>query len=198
MKYPIYHYEIKQGSPEWFEIRQGKLTGSHGQAIATNCKGLDTYITSILAEKYSSAEPVNYTNEDMERGNDLENIARSLYGLTVDKSVEEVGFIEYNKYVGTSPDGLVDKDGLIEIKCMNDQKHAELLLFEKIDTKYVWQMQMNLLVSGRKFIDFIGFNPNFKKDLFIKRFYPDEKAFEKLKQGFKSGEDKIKKLSKKL
>ena len=77
--------DINQGSPEWFEIRVGKVTASHAQAIGNNGKGLDTYLLEVVSEMFSSSEKEHYSNEHTERGNELEPIARSMYELYTQK-----------------------------------------------------------------------------------------------------------------
>ena len=61
-----------------------------------------------------------------------------------------------------------------------------------IDSKYIWQIQMNLLITGRKWWDFMAYNPNFEKSSFIFRILPDEEKINKLKIGLMTGEEKIK------
>lgn len=73
--------EIEQQSPEWFKIREGKMTASHAQAIGNAGKGLETYVYDLVAEEYSSAEKEHFTNEHTERGNELEEVARGIYEL---------------------------------------------------------------------------------------------------------------------
>ena len=192
--------DIIQGTDEWFECRKGKMTMSHAQAISVQGKGLETYIYEVVAGMYSSALKENYTNADMERGTALEPEARLLYTLETGNDVDEVGFIEYNKYVGGSPDGLVRKTGGIEIKCPNNTKFFKLLVNgeKAIDTSYLWQTQGNLFISGRKWWDFVAYNPNFEKNIIIIRIFPVEEMFEKLELGFKKGEQMIKDLIIKL
>lgn len=183
----------QQGSEAWLEDRKGKMTASHAQAIASNGKGLETYVYELLADKYSK-ESENYSSPDMDRGNDLENVARTLYELQTGEYIEQVGFVELDEYSGASPDGLIGEEGGIEIKCQNDKNHFHTLMTGKIETKYEWQIQMNLYVTGRKWWDYVGFNPNFEKDLYIKRIYPDEEMIEKLKKGLETGKKLIKQL----
>ncbi len=174
--------------------RKGKMTASNATAIGNVGKGLDTYILDLMADSYSSGEYENYTNAHMERGNELEESARSIYELQTGHKVEQVGFVEYNEFAGCSPDGLVGEDGLIEIKCQADKKHFRLMLngVGEIDSGYIWQMQMQLLVTGRKWIDFVAYNPNFKNSLIIHRMQPDLAMHARLLEGFKIGEAKIK------
>lgn len=190
------HKDIEQKSDEWFAIRKGKMTASHGQAIASNGKGLDTYIVELMSEYYSSGERDYYSNKHMERGNELEDQARTIYELETKNDVEQVGFIEYNDFAGCSPDGLVGKDGMMEIKCPDDKGHFKTLLNGKseIATKYHWQMQMQMLISSRDWCDFVSYNPNFEKSTFIFRVFKDSDKFIKILQGLESGKKMIKKI----
>ena len=188
---------MEQRSEEWFEIRKGKMTASHAQAIATNGKGLVTYIREKMCSLYSTSEDVGYTNSAMENGIEQEKVAKMLYEFESDKTVTDVGFVVYNDYVGCSPDGFAD-DGLIEIKCPTDKVYFNLLLDKKIDSKYEWQMQMQMLVCGRDWCDYVVYNPNFKQQLFIKRVLRDEEKMKKLEIGFESGIKMMKEIKKEV
>lgn len=187
---------MEQGTEEWLEIRKGKATASHACEIGNCGKGLDTYILTLMSKYYSSGEREYYTNADMDRGLELEELAANIYALEQDADLvvlEEVGFIEHNEFIGCSPDRLVDHDGLLEIKCPNDKNYFKyLMLGEKaIDSKYLWQMQMQMLITGRKYCDFMAYNPNFKTPFFIHRIFPDPTKRLKLMNGFKIVEGKI-------
>lgn len=186
--------DINQLSDEWFAIRKGKMTASNAQAIGANGKGLETYIYTLMAEKYSNNKEY-YTNKDMERGIELEEQARMTYEIEYEK-VEEVGFIELNEFVGASPDGLVGEDGGLEIKCVNDVNFFKLLINgeKELDTKHIWQCQMCLYITKRKWWDLSIYNPNFDKNLLVFRIEPDEAKFLKLQAGIMAGENKIKEL----
>jgi putative phage-type endonuclease len=189
-------HNMEQGSEAWFEIRKLKMTASNATAIGANGAGLKTYITALVAEYLSSAKPERYTNEHIERGNELEAEARIVYELETSNKVQQVGFITSNDYVGCSPDGLVGDDGLVEIKCKSDVKHLQQLIEgEKgVESAYRNQMQMQMLVTGRKWCDYVCYNPNFKKCIYIHRFKVDDKYQEKLKEGLVAGELMIKEM----
>lgn len=180
-------YNVEQGTLEWFEVRKFKMTASNAQAIGNQGKGLDTYIYEVVAEAFT-LNTERYTNEAMERGKELEAQARALYELETGKITQEVGFCEYSQYVGCSPDGLTEKGG-IEIKCLNDVKHIKTLIngAKEIESAYVWQIQMNLLITGREWWDYVQYNPNFEKSLFIHRITPDKEMHDKLLKGFEIG-----------
>lgn len=193
--------EIVQGTPEWFRIRELKFTGSRASEVASNGKGLDTLVTELLASHFSSQQYEEYTGKyksaEMQRGNDYEPMARMVYEFETGNTVREIGFVEdlSRKYVGYSPDGFVTEDGnediLFEAKNHNDKVFMELLITGKVDSKYVKQMQYGMWVTGAKACDYFGFNPNFKPNYFLKRFYPDEKMFNLFEDGIKSGTQMI-------
>jgi len=189
-------HKMKQLSDEWFEIRKGKMTASHAQAIGNCGKGLDTYILQIMSDYYEITPEEKYTNSQLERGLDLERQAVEIYEMMYNVKVKEVGFIERDKYSGVSPDGLIGEPGGLEVKCHNNLKHFKLLLDGKIESGYIWQMQMGLFITGREWWDYMAYNPNFKESVFIKRITPDLKMFEMLKKGIDIGKIKIDEIKK--
>ena len=104
-------HNVQQKSHEWFALRlQYPLTASEAQAIGNNGKGLLTLCWEKMAEKYSINEKERYTNHHLERGVELEPLARSLYELETGNTVTEIGFVtneDISPIAGASPDGLV-------------------------------------------------------------------------------------------
>ncbi len=189
-------HNVEQKSPEWNKLRlEYPLTGSKAQSIGNQGKGLETLVYERLAAKYSSSEADKYSNEDLERGVELEPQAQSLYELETGNTIEKVGFVtndKVSKYAGVSPDGIVG-NGLVEIKCFEDKKHFKMILegdFE-IESQHVWQMQMQMLICEKDWCDFIAYNPNYKKSLLIKRVLPDLVMQEKIKTGLAIGDKLI-------
>lgn len=187
-------YNFEQRTDEWYAIRRGKMSASNAETIIANGKGLETYIYNLMAEYYSSAEKENYINADMQRGIDLESEARLEFEFYTDLDVQEVGFIEYNEFIGVSPDGLIGDDGLIEIKCPNDSIYFKLLLSNNIKPEYIAQMQMQMYVTDRQYCYFVSYNPNFEKSLYIKKINRDEEMIDKLKKGLERGTELIKEI----
>lgn len=188
---------MEQRSDEWFAIRKGKLTASEAQCISANGAGLKTYALKVLAEKYSN-NTEKYKNEDMERGVELEEQARMTYEIE-NSATEQVGFIEFDEYSGCSPDGLIGDDGGLEIKCVNDVNFFKLLVNgeKEIDAKFIWQVQMCLLISERKWWDLVFYNPNFDKNMLVFRITPELTKQEKLIVGLEKGKKLIKELEQK-
>lgn len=189
-------HNFEQRTEDWYNIRKGKMTASNAETIIANGKGLETYIYNLMAEYYSSAEKENYINSDMQRGIDLEPEARLEFEFYTDLDVQEVGFIEYNDFIGVSPDGLIGDDGLIEIKCPNDSIYFKLLLSNNIKPEYIAQMQMQMYVTDRQYCYFVSYNPNFEKSLYIKKINRNEEMIDKLKKGLERGTELIKEIKK--
>lgn len=184
---------LVQGSEDWFKVRLGKFTASQAQAIGSNGKGLETLCFEKVAEILSGTQEEGYKNADMERGNEQEALARSAYEMENGVMVKTVGFVELNEKVGCSPDGLVGDDGLVEIKSHNGATFVKLMYSKKIDTKYVWQMQMQMYVTDRQWVDYVAFNENFPKLITI-RVERDESAIEKIRIGIETGVAKIEEI----
>lgn len=185
------HADLKQGTPEWFAVRLGKFTASDAQAIATNGKGLETLVYEKAAEILTGQIKEIYTNSDMERGNALEMLARNSYELEKGVIVTQVGFMELDQYVGASPDGMVGEDGLVEIKCKNDSNFVKFIFDNAIDPAHEWQMQAQLFVSGRQWVDYVLFNPNFARPTAITRVMRSEDKIKKLSVGFEAAKVKL-------
>lgn len=194
----IIYKDLVQGSPEWFKARDAKMTASHATAIGNNGKGLETYIMELMSDHFSSGEKEQFSNKHTERGIELEPLARDIYEMETGSKAEIVGFIEHDEFSGCSPDSLVGEDGGLEIKSIDDKGYFKLLIGgeKEISSDYIWQIQMNLLITGRKWWDFMAYNPNYKKTSFIFRIYPDGKKQEQLIIGLAKGREMIKELIK--
>ena len=191
-------HNFEQGTEEWFKVRLGKFTASNAQAIASNGAGLDTLIFEKVAEIMTGKMKESYTNTDIERGNELEKMARNSYELETGIIVKQVGFVEKDGFVGCSPDGFIAEDGLQEIKCKNDANFARFLYDAKIDTEHIWQMQMQLFVTERQWVDYVLYNPNFPKPIIITKVVRDEIAIAKLNAGIMTGVARVKTILEKI
>lgn len=148
----------------------------------------------------STGEKEHFSNGHTDRGHELEPLARDMYELETGHTVETVGFIEYTQYAGCSPDGLVAEDGGTEIKCVNDVSYLKHLLngVDEVDTSHVWQVQMNLLITGRQWWDLIIYNPNFKRSMVVHRILPDPVKQAAIAQGLVMGEEMLKDILSKV
>lgn len=195
----IKYYNIEQKSDEWLELRKGKFTASNAQAIANADKGLDSLCIELLAEKMALKSDA-YINEDMQRGNELEAEARKEFEAFSGEKVRLVGFVENDKYdnAGCSPDGLISDDAGIEIKCPNNLNYFKLLLEPIVKPEYMWQIQMQMLITERKHWYYICYNPNFERKIIVIDVFPNEEMQKKLIEGIRIGNEKLAEIKKKI
>ena len=177
--------EIVQGSNDWFQIRMGKVTASRVADVIAKTKtgystSRDNYMAQLVVERLTFTKQESYTNAAMQWGTDTEPFARAAYEATQGVMVEEVGFVRHPtiEWAGASPDGLVggEGEGLVEIKCPNTLTMIETLLSQKVPGKYFTQMQFQLACTGRKWCDYVVFDPRMpaKAQLFFKRVDRDD------------------------
>ncbi len=190
-------HKVDQQSDEWFEIKLGKFSASDAQAISAKGAGLQTLVYKKVAEIISGVREETYTNPHMDRGNEQEELARASYELQTGTNVDVVGFCELNEYAGASPDGLVGEDGAAEFKCPTNSNYVKTLHTQKIDTPYEWQMQFQMYVTDRQWVDYVVFNENFE-DLIVIRVERDESKIEKIRAGIESGVSEIKDILSKI
>ena len=175
-----YHYDIDQGSEEWHALRCGILTASEIKLIMTptlkparNDKER-AHLYELLAQRITGHTEPSYIGDDMLRGYEDEINARLLYAENF-APVEECGFITNDDHgfkLGYSPDGLVGDDGLIECKSRRQKFQMQTLLADAVPDEYVLQCQAGLLISGRKWLDFISYCGGMP--MFVKRVFPDD------------------------
>lgn len=159
------HRDLIQGSDEWLQARCGILTASEmcriitpSLKVARNDKAR-AHLYELLAQRVTGHVEPQYVSDDMLRGQQDEIEARALYAKHY-AQVEEVGFIandEWGFTIGYSPDGLVGDDGLIEIKSRRQKFQAETIISGRVPDEYRIQIQTGLLVTGRKWCDFISY-----------------------------------------
>ena len=171
-----------QGSPEWIKARCGIPSASSFDKIITAkgepSKQRTKYLWQLAGETVTGIPEETYSNANMKRGKIVEAEARQLYELVSGQEVAQVGFCLADGY-GASPDGLVATEGLLELKCPIIATHVGYLLENTLPMDYWQQLQGQLLVTGRKWVDFMSYYPGLKP--LILRVVPDEKFQKALK-----------------
>lgn len=181
---------IEQGSPEWMELRCGKITGSRIANVMSWLKKPDkegnkieaadrkAYRLQIITERLTGTTENKFKNKNMERGTELEPYAREAYEFHTGSIVEQIAFVDHPIIAmsGASPDGLVDANGLIEIKCPQRETHCEYMIDDKVPSEYMPQMAWQKLCTGRDWIDFVSYCPEMPAhlQLFVKRYVPEQ------------------------
>lgn len=180
-----------QRTEEWFKQRIGHLTASMAKDVIRYQKGgitlqTDAKITNvkyrILAEQLTGQATEDHFTADARRrmqwGTEHEEYAVNAYEIKTGSIVLMSGFVKHPSiaYLGASPDGLVNNDGLIEIKCPETTTHLQRIEADCVPEEIKPQMLLQLIVTGRKWCDFVDYDPRLpqKLQLFIKRFEPTE------------------------
>jgi putative phage-type endonuclease len=176
--------DVIQGTEEWFAQRRGHITASQvGKLLTPTLKVADNdtargITATLAAERIAGFTEETPMNADMWRGVDSEPIARDIYSGLYQQAVE-CGFmvrVEDDWSLGYSPDGLIADDGLLEIKSPRAKTHVLTTLADKVPAHYMAQCQAGLLVSGRKWIDWVSYCGGLP--LYVKRVYPDPDWFD--------------------
>lgn len=177
---PVFH-NVEQTSDEWFKLRLGRYTASSFKDVFAG-KTTAAYKKAIyrpVYESYAGEIPESFATPWMERGQELEPIAVRWYEEQKGVKTNLAGFWSLGKWVGCSPDRLINEDGLLEVKAPAWNTQIEYLVNQEVPDIYKWQVHGQIYVTGRDYCDFLSFHPNLPKLLI--RVWRDEKAIEELK-----------------
>lgn len=159
-------HDVAQNSEDWFSLRVGKATGSNfGKFMANFGKAFGDpakrYALQLALERVTGLKAeFSFQSDDMERGHIQEPVARMLYEDTQFIEVTNGGFFDCKTY-GDSPDGLVGKDGVLEIKSVTAAVHWATHERGGFDPAYRWQLVGHLDCSGREWVDFASYCSDF-------------------------------------
>lgn len=169
-----------QRSPEWLELKRGKIGSSRladwlavSKAKATTGKPLKArldYEKELIFERTFGVSFQVWVSDAMQEGIDLEDFARKQYQQITGNQCDECG-CWYNEFFVASPDRTVGDDGLLEIKILKDTSFTSVL-YEGVPDKHWKQIQGQLWASGKKWCDYVAVNLNSKKVVII-RVLPD-------------------------
>jgi hypothetical protein len=168
--------DCPQRSPEWFQARLGRLTGSNAaKAIDLKVKGGETekrakFRTQLVCERVIglSMDADDFVTREMQRGIDMESAAAIRYEARSPHLVRWSGFLSHNSLmVGCSLDGHVGDPlvGIVELKCPKQTTHASYWLSGGLPDEYDAQVAHNLWVSGAQWLDFVSFDDRFPESL---------------------------------
>ncbi len=167
----IFH-DVQQNTEEWEDLRIGKATASNfAKFMANYGKGFgepaERYALQIALERINRVKAEHsFTNKHTERGHEQEPEARMLYEEQFFVDVTNGGFFDHGLY-GDSPDGLVNDDGVIEIKSVIAETHYKTLKRRSFDPAYKWQYIGHLDCTGRDWVDVISYCSDFPEDLHL-------------------------------
>lgn len=191
------HHQHEQGSQEWLDARRGCITGSRfkdcrdykattaaqrkeGSTRGDPSAKLLTYAHDVARERCGGAAPQKFQNAAMRVGTEQESPARRAYEARTGNLVEEVGFFTTDDGIyGLSPDGLIDDDGVLEIKTMVSSDTLFTALADGDVSEYMDQCLGYLWLLGRQWVDLVLWAPDLQH-MTIKRITRDENAIEAL------------------
>lgn len=164
--------DVEQQTPEWYEIRRGVITASHFDSILTpKTMKVSASATGIahrvVAEWLTGKVEQPPSTRAMEWGILMEPEAVKCYELIRGVEVDRVGFcfLDDDRQVGCSPDGLVGDDGGIEVKCLNAASHVRCLVDRAVPAEFGPQIQGNLWITGRKWWDYVSYHPDMPAEI---------------------------------
>lgn len=167
---------IEQGSDAWFLMRLGKISGSRiSDLLQEGRAGKESlvkkkYRNELIRERLTGKRIPSYKTALMSRGIELEPLARSAYEHKFQTMVSQVAFVDHPTIAmaGCSPDGLIEDDGLLEIKCPSPENHLDNYLNDGIQLdQYYDQVQWQLCVCQRSWCHLISFDPEMPEHLQI-------------------------------
>lgn len=180
------HHDYEQGSEQWLAARKGCITGSRFKDCRDKLKSggpskaCIAYAQDIARERVGGSAPAKSQNAAMRVGTEQEPPARMAYERITGNLVEEVGFFTTEDGMfGLSPDGLIDSDGVLEIKTMVSSDTLFTAVANGDVSAYMDQCLGYLWLLGRKWVDLVLWAPDLDL-IVIKRITRDEAAIEAL------------------
>lgn len=158
-------FDMPQYSKSWWEVRRGVPTCSNFGRIITPKTGKlaaahEEYICELLGDVANPGDlaPAGFVSPAMLQGSLLEPEARHFYCMERGVDVHEIGFcLDDRGRFGGSPDGLIGADGCLELKCPQFKTQIRYLLDGGLPDEYRAQVHGHLIVTGRKYCDFLSY-----------------------------------------
>lgn len=167
-----------QRSDDWHAQRCGKVTASRIKDMGAKPKTGKQYnalTLTILSERITGVQEESKPTGPMQWGIDQEPFAVTAYENETGLFVKDVGLVDHPaiSMSGASPDGLVGKDGQLEIKCPSTTTHLNTLLAQEVPAEHIPQITWQLACTRREWCDFVSYDPRLPEhlQLFIKRVY---------------------------
>jgi len=188
--------DLIQGTDEWHDQRRGIVTASVVDQLITtktiqpaNNDHSRSLVALLVAERITGWTDPTYLGDDMLRGMEDEPLAVAKYAEHF-APVSTAGFMvrdDWGFRIGYSPDGLVGDDGLVEVKSRRPKKHLQTILSGEVPPENAAQIQCGLLVSGRKWCDYLSYCGGMP--LYRIHVVPDERWFTAIVGAVKAFED---------
>ena len=180
----IWH-NVEQNAPEWEALKLGKASSSSYAKFMANCgkpfgEPAHRYALQIALERITGRKAdYSFKNDDMDRGNEQEPLARMLYEELFFANVSNGGFFDFGEY-GDSPDGIVGVKGRIEVKSVIASTHEATIKRGSFDPAYKWQMAGHFDPPDCEWVDFVSYCADYPEwsQLVVYRTHREEMADE--------------------
>ena len=189
--------EAPQGTTAWLMERVGYITASRfkdvldirkdGKPGASRLR----YLSEIVCERLTGQPTEHFVNAAMKWGTEHEPVARAAYCAATKNGVTAVGFLKHPTLkAGASPDGIVDLEGGIEIKCPTSPVHLATLL-DGMSEDHLPQVQGAMWITGYDWWDFVSFDPRMPENLrlHVQRVKRDDAYIAMLEEKIKAFSD---------
>lgn len=163
------HYDIQQGSEDWFKIRYIKVGGSTSSQLHVKSDTLLETLLGEMCEPWSFTD--SYTSDAMQRGNDLEPLAVEDVSKYVGKEFTTVGWVQSDecKLLGASPDAIsLDSLDIIETKCPSAKAHISYIRGKVIPPEHIDQcVHYFATLPSLERVHFASYRPECVVPLFV-------------------------------
>lgn len=183
---------MDQRTEEWLKARAGKITASRFKDVLNKLKNgqpgqkRKDYLLEIVTERLTGEPTSGFTNAAMQWGIDHEDEAKAAYEMYSNNWVDEKGFVLHKDYdfIGCSPDGLVNRDGGIEIKCPYNSVNHVKTLQSGMPEEHMAQLQGCMWITNKAFWDFVSYDPRMPEGMqfYRQRIERDQAYIKELKK----------------
>lgn len=161
-------HNLEQLSPEWFDLRRGKVTGTSLKRLVSS-KNLEL-IDELVSDLVCGSQDIPFDNEHTERGRALEPIAKQEYTNHTGVILEDYGFIQSEEFewFGLSPDGIGTDPvsfGMVGCECKAPigKNHVRYIRQDKIPAEYNHQVLGYFVACDElERVDFVSYCPDFE------------------------------------
>ena len=161
-----------QRTPEWFARRCAKVTASRVADVLARTKtgysaSRASYMADLVVEALTGKPKEGFTSAAMQRGTDIEPLARERYSVKTGHLVDQIDFVDHPTIAdaGCSPDGLIGDDMIVEFKAPETHTHFEYIETKVVPSRYYAQVQFQLACTGRQRADFVSFDDRVPENL---------------------------------
>lgn len=167
-------YDVVQRSPEWKDLRLGRLTSTCAAPMLATRKDKqeaadrrNLRLRLVLERITNRTQESTYVSSAMQQGQDREADARVLYEAITGRLLTSVGFVAHDSLMaGCSPDGIVGHfEGLVEAKCPLASTHLSYVRSGRVPEEYYHQVTHQLWITGARWCDWISYCPDFPEPL---------------------------------